>query len=123
MKFIDVLKWIGVLPVSIIAWVVVYWIINLLYNIFSPVEITRLAITVLSSGGSGIAFVIAGSMFAPKGKKATSIVLATIMGIFALASVVFTLLGYVGNGMLISIVAAISTIAGCVIGAIQMHDE
>lgn len=123
MKFIDILKWIGVLPVSIIAWVVVYWIINLLYNIFSPVEITRLAITVLSSGGSGIAFVIAGSMLAPKGKKATSIVLATIMGIFALASVVFTILGYVGNGMLISIISAISTIAGCVIGAIQMHDE
>lgn len=123
MRFIDVLKWVGVLPISILAWFIVYWVINLLYNVFSPVEMTEWAITIMSSGGSGMAFVCAGAMLAPKGKKVTSIVLATIMGVFALASIAFALMGYEGRGIAISIISAVSTIAGCVFGSIQIHNE
>ena len=123
MKIVDILKWVGVLPISIIAWFVTYWIINLLYNVFSPVEMTKWAIAIMSSGGSGMAFVLAGSWLAPKGKKVTSIVLATIMGVFAVVSVVFSFLGYEGNGLVVSVVSALSTIAGCIFGAMQMHDE
>lgn len=123
MKFLDVLKWIGVVPVSILAWFVVYWVINFLYSVFSPVEMTGWVITILSSGGSGVAFVCAGSMLAPKGKKVTSIVLATTMGIFALVSIFFSLMGYEGKGIVLSIISAVSTIAGCIIGSIQIHDE
>lgn len=123
MKFVNILKWIAVLPVSVIAWVVVYWIINLLYNIFSPVEMTRWAITIMSSSGSGMAFVIGGSWIAPKGRKIVSIVLATIMVLFALISLIASLYGYGDNSMLISILSGVSTIAGCVFGSIQIHEE
>lgn len=118
-----ILKWIGVLPVSIIAWFVSYWIINLFYNVFSPVEMTKWAITIMSSGISGMAFVLAGAWLAPKGKKITSVVLATIMGVFALVSMTFALMGYEGKGIAISIVSAVSTIAGCIFGSIQIHNE
>lgn len=123
MKFVDILKWIAVLPVSVIAWVVVYWIINLLYHVFSPIEFTQWAITIMSSGGSGMAFVLVGSLLAPKGRKIVSIVLATIMGIFALISLVASFYGYGDNSILISILSGVSTIAGCVLGSVQIHEE
>lgn len=123
MKFLDILKWVGVLPVSIIAWIATFWIVNLLYNFFSPVEMTKWAITIMSSGGSGMAFVLAGSLLAPKGKKVVSIVLATIMSVFALVSLALSLYGYGDNSLMISILSGVSTIAGCVFGSMQMHDE
>lgn len=119
--FVDILKWIGVLPISIVSWILAFWVINLLYKIFSPVEMTQWAITIMSSGGSGMAFVLSGSWLAPKGKKIVSIVLATIMCVFALVSLVFALSGYGENSTMISVLACISTIAGCAFGSIQMY--
>lgn len=119
----SILKWIGVLPISIIAWFVTYWIINLLYNVFNPVEMTKWAISIMSSGGSGMAFVLAGVWIAPKGKKITSVVLATIMSIFALASMAFAFLGYEGNGLAVSVVSTISTIVGCILACVQTHES
>lgn len=122
MKFVDVLKWIGVLPVAVIAWLVAYWVFNLMYNIFSPVEVSKWAITLMSSGGSGTAFVLAGSMLAPKGKKVVSIVLATIMVIFALVSLYLAFRGY-GNDSVISIIACVATIVGSIYASISIHKE
>lgn len=123
MKFIDTLKWIGVLPVAVVSWVVVFWIVNLLYRVLEPVEISQWAITLMSSGGSGFAFVFSGSLLAPKGKKIVSVVLATIMGVFALISLFFAFNGYGENPILISVISAVSTIAGCVLACIQTHEE
>lgn len=121
--FVHILRWIGILPVSIFTWIVVFWIVNLVYKIFSPVDMTQWAITIMSSGGSGMAFVLSGSLLAPKGKKIVSIVLATIMSFFALINLFFALYGYGHNSMIISIISALSTIIGCVFGAIQIHNE
>jgi hypothetical protein len=123
MKFVDVLKWIGVLPIAIISWIIVYGIINLMYRILSPVEFTQWAITIMASGGSGCAFVFAGSWIAPKGKKVVSIVLATVMGIFALTSLVLSFCGYGDNSIIISVISAVATIVGCVIACVQVHEE
>ena len=121
--YLEVLKWILVLPVSMIAWVIAYWVINLLYNIFSHVDISQWAITLMSSGGSGMAFVVSGSWIAPRGKKIVSVVLATIMVLFAIISLLLALNGYGENSTVVSVISALSTIAGCVLGSMQIYDE
>jgi hypothetical protein len=121
-RFVDVLRWIGVLPISIIAWIVSYWVITLLNVIFSPVEMSSYVITLLSSGGSGFAFVYIGSIVAPKGNKVVSIVLATIMVIFALASFVTYLYGYGDNSMLLQIISTLATILGCIFASIKIGE-
>lgn len=121
-RFLDIVRWISILPLSILSWLISYWVINLLYNVFAPVDMSTWAITLMSSGGSGFAFVYLGSAIAPRGKKVVSVVLATIMGIIALANLVFAFYGY-GNNSIISIIACLSTFVGCIYGSVITHED
>lgn len=123
MNYIKVLRWIGVLPIAIIAWFVTSLVLGLLYRLFNPVEMAEWAITTMVSGGGGFSFVYAGALTAPKGNRIVSIVLATIMTVITIISLVFALCGYGERSIIHSVLSCLSTITGCVFASIHIYEK
>jgi hypothetical protein len=81
----DILKWIGVLPVAIIALIVSNALWRILHGITSSSYIEPdswmniILVEVMSAGISSASFIYAGTWLAPKYKKETALVLFIIL--------------------------------------------
>lgn len=123
MKAKTILRWIAVLPASIIGLFLGYAInaiiINYVLSVFikSPdgPGIPGIIVTILSSGLSGFWYVVYGAYVAPSYKFITSLVLTVIMAIFSTISIMLNIMqGGTWITSLGIIVTLIATLATCI---------
>lgn len=97
----EVLRWVAVPFVAVIAMVIAHAVIHILsginsagYEFYYGVETTsvvKIGCALLRDFCAGAAFVYAGAMTAPSHNKTTSIVLATIIGVISVISLIIVL--------------------------------
>jgi hypothetical protein len=119
-----ILRWVAVLPAAIIGSLIVYMIAKFIGRWFSPVDGVGIIGLIFEIGYSfilGAMFVIVGSLVAPEYRKTTSVVLATlgvVIGIAAICTQIF----YLGSFDWFVILGSAATAAGCIGGAVNIHD-
>lgn len=128
----NILRWIAVPFAAVLAAIVVnaigviYAYINgggyTLYTGSKVTSITSIIVTIFVQGLVGYAFVKAGAYTAPKYKKITPIVLATVLGCISILSIILIIKG-VASGTFDVWAALIATPVGAIYAALTSNDD
>lgn len=127
--FIKILKWIGILPIAIISYILGYLlfyflgIISFKWGLFflpnSILDAINTIWTYIATAGisAGVA-VYLGSVVAPSGKRIVSVVLATILCSLLIISVMIYIQKYETISMALGIAGCIASFIGAIIGSV-----
>lgn len=112
------LKWLAVLPASLLANISMYFIWRFLYlMVIDPSSrFNSIYIDILSSSIAGAAFVYAGTYIAPNYKKETALVLTILISMISGASI------FIVNVIIADYFSNIGIIAG-IVGAVACYFE
>lgn len=121
--WINILRWIVVLPGSIASLFIVYAISYVGNHIFNRGMSSDLIIILISSFLCSAAFVFSGSYIAPMGKKNVAIVLCTIYVLIVVSSLIFSFSIYEGWSFFDMLLSQITNIVGSVVATVYIYKE
>lgn len=122
-KIKEIIRWILVLPSSIVSWIIAILITSLMIWLFHEHTIDVWYGRLLSNFISAFCFVYVGTVVAPRKRRIVCIVLCTILVLFYILAFTLNITWYKDLESLSAILGNIASMIGCIFACYHIYKE
>lgn len=120
-KAITILRWIGILPCAVAAYLIVYYIVYYVQRFYSDANSWNMVYVtpIIASMGGGLAFMVYGVKVTPFHRNAVALILFVLILLIDGAAMFLSL----HNKEYLEIISVVASVIGSIIGYILCKDE